>query len=136
NQGDAWTVTAAYLDRFADEQRLLASSDHPGESEEQLAYLRYMAQTGRRVAELHLALAGSEEFPDFAPEPTEPKDVEQWIDDVIARAERLFEALKQRRDTIKESDRPLVDQLLAHRATLRERLEMLLPQHIDGMKIR
>ena len=27
NQGDAWTVTAAYLDRFVEEQRLLAASD-------------------------------------------------------------------------------------------------------------
>ena len=27
NQGDAWTVTWAYLDRFVDEQRLLAASE-------------------------------------------------------------------------------------------------------------
>ena len=59
NQGDGWTVTAAYLDRFVDEQRLLAASEHPGESEEQVPYLRYMSQTGRRVAEMHLALAAS-----------------------------------------------------------------------------
>ena len=56
NQGDAWAVTSAYLDRFVDEQRLLAASDHPGESEEQVPYLRYMSQIGRRVAEMHLAL--------------------------------------------------------------------------------
>src|SRR6202011_3258365 len=42
NQGDAWTVTSAYLDRFVEEQRLLATSDRRGESEEQIAYLRYM----------------------------------------------------------------------------------------------
>src|SRR3979490_1925714 len=34
NQGDAWTVTSAYLDRFVDEQRLLTSSAHASESEE------------------------------------------------------------------------------------------------------
>jgi maltose alpha-D-glucosyltransferase/alpha-amylase len=136
NQGEAWTVTSAYLDRFADEQRLLATSEHPGESEEQISYLRYMAQTGRRVAELHLALAGSDEFPDFAPEPIRSKDVEQWINDVVVRAERLFEALKQRRDNIKEADRPLVDQVLGHGASLRERLERLLSQDVGGMKIR
>jgi len=33
NQGDAWTVTSAYLDRFVEEQRLLAASERPGESE-------------------------------------------------------------------------------------------------------
>src|SRR5712672_4681952 len=42
NQGDAWTVTSAYLDRFLDEQRVLASGDAAVESEEQTAYLRYM----------------------------------------------------------------------------------------------
>ena len=65
NQGDAWTVTLAYLDRFVDEQRVLASGDAPVESEEQTAYLRYMSQTGRRVAEMHMALASSSEFSDF-----------------------------------------------------------------------
>ena len=81
NQGDGWTVTSAYLDRFVDEQRLLAASEHPGESEEQVPYLRYMSQAGRRVAEMHLALAGNGECADFAPEPTGPADVQRWIED-------------------------------------------------------
>jgi maltose alpha-D-glucosyltransferase/alpha-amylase len=136
NQGDAWTVTSAYLDRFVDEQRLLASSEHRGESEEQLPYLRYMSQIGRRVAEMHLALASSDEVADFVPEPTRPEDVQRWIEDVMARAERVFEALEQRGDAIKEADRPLVDQVLAQRATLRDRLSALLPPDIDGLNIR
>jgi maltose alpha-D-glucosyltransferase/alpha-amylase len=137
NQGDAWTVTSAYLDRFVEEQRLLASSEHPGESEEQvLLYLRYMSQTGRRVAEMHLALASNTELADFAPEPTRPEDVQRWIEDVMARAERVFEALKQRRDTIREADRPLVDQLLAQRATLQNRLTALLSPDIKSLNIR
>ncbi len=136
NQGEAWTVTSAYLDRFVDEQRLLASSEHPGEYEEQIPYLRYMTQIGRRVAEMHVALASSDEFADFAPEPTRPDDVKRWIDDMVVRAERIFSALKQRRDAIKESDRLLVDQLLALRATLQDRLAALLPPDIDGLNIR
>jgi len=136
NQGDAWTVTAAYLDRFVDEQRLLAMNEHPRKSEEQVPYLRYMAQTGRRVAEMHIALASSRELADFAPEPTKPEDVQRWIDDIMARAERVFDALKQRRDTLKEADRPLVDQLLAQGATLPDRLKALLPRDIDGLNIR
>jgi maltose alpha-D-glucosyltransferase/alpha-amylase len=136
NQGDAWTVTSAYLDRFIDEQRLLAASEYPGESEEQVPYLRYMTQTGKRVAEMHLALASTSEFADFSPEPTLPSDVQRWIEDVTVRAERVFEALNQRRDAIRESDRPLVDQLQAHRATLRDCLSALLPPDVDGVNIR
>ena len=136
NQGDGWTVTSAYLDRFVDEQRVLGTSEHPGESEEQLAYLRYLSQAGRRVAELHLALAASDEFADFAPEPTNAADVRRWIEQAMARAERAFDALKQRRDAIREADRPLVDRLLARRDALPECLNGLLPAGIDGLQIR
>jgi maltose alpha-D-glucosyltransferase/alpha-amylase len=136
NQGDAWTVTAAYLDRFVDEQRLLATAERPGESEEQVPYLRYMSQTGRRVAEMHIALASNKELPDFAPEPAKLEDVQRWIDDVMARAERVFDALAQQRDSLKEADRPLADQLLAQQAALPERLKTLLPRDTDGLNIR
>jgi len=136
NQGDAWTVTSAYLDRFVDEQRLLANSENSSESDEQVPYLRYMSQTGRRVAEMHLALASNDELADFKPEPTRPTDVKQWIEGVEVRAERVFDALKQRRDTGKEADRSLIDQALAQRATLHDRLNTLLPDDIDSLNIR
>jgi maltose alpha-D-glucosyltransferase / alpha-amylase len=136
NQGDAWTVTAAYLDRFVDEQRVLPASEHPGESEEQVPYLRYMSQTGQRVAEMHAALASNKDLPDFAPEPTRPEDVQRWIGDVMARAERVFDTLMHRRDALKEADRPLADQLLTYQSTLPDRLKALLPRDIDGLNIR
>jgi maltose alpha-D-glucosyltransferase / alpha-amylase len=129
-------VTSAYLDRFVEEQRLLAASEHPGENEEQVPYLRYMSQTGRRVAEMHLALASAGELPDFTPEPIRPADVHRWIEDAAARAEQLFDVLTQRRDAMREADRALVDQVLAQRATLAARLSVLLPPDIDGLNIR
>ncbi|MDO9561584.1 MAG: putative maltokinase, partial [Bradyrhizobium sp.] len=136
NQGDAWTVTAAYLDRFVEEQRLLAASEHPGESEEQIPYLRYMSQTGRRVAEMHLALAGSGELADFTPEPIRPEHVRLWAQESIDRAERVCEALQQRRSTVRDSDRGLVDQFLAERTNLKNRINALLPEDIGGLNIR
>jgi maltose alpha-D-glucosyltransferase/alpha-amylase len=135
NQGDAWTVTAAYLDRFVEEQRLLAANGHHGESEEQVPYLRYMSQTGRRVAEMHLALASTNQVSDFAPEPIRRSDVQSWIGDMTERAERVFDALKQRRETVKDTDRSLIDQVLVQRAVLRD-LGALLPPAIDSLKIR
>ena len=62
-----------------------------------MPYLRYMSQTGRRVAEMHLALASSGELADFTPEPIRPEHVRLWTQEIIARAERVFEALQQRR---------------------------------------
>jgi maltose alpha-D-glucosyltransferase/alpha-amylase len=138
NQGDGWTVTAAYLERFVDEQRLLPAADHRDSNDEQQApYLRYMAQSGRRVAEMHVALSSNDKLPEFAPEPTQPEDVRRWINDVMARAENVFEALKHRRDIIKaESDRLMVDRFLTYGESLRERLGALLPKDIDGLNIR
>ena len=136
NQGDAWTVTAAYLDRFVDEQRLLAASETARKSEDQVAYLRYMSQCGRRVAELHVALAGNKELAEFAPEPIRREDIRRWTDDITARSERILDTLRQRRDTLREADRALADQLLALQSTLPERLKALLPKKPDGLNIR
>ncbi|HZE54516.1 MAG TPA: maltose alpha-D-glucosyltransferase [Bradyrhizobium sp.] len=136
NQGNTWTVTSAYLDRFVDEQRLLGTSEHPAESEEQIPYLRHMAQIGRRLAELHLALAGNSELVDFAPEPIRPKDVQLWIKDALDRAEAVFELLMQRRDTANDADRLLIDQALAQHTSLDDRLSALLPRDIEGLNIR
>jgi maltose alpha-D-glucosyltransferase/alpha-amylase len=136
NQGDAWTVTSAYLDRFVDEQRVLAGGDASSESEEQTAYLRYMSQTGRRVAEMHMALASRDDDAAFAPERAMSADIEQWISDVVAQAARVVDALKQRRDAAKDHERLLIDEMLAHAPTLQSRLGRLLPEPAQILRIR
>jgi maltose alpha-D-glucosyltransferase/alpha-amylase len=135
HQGDGWTVTSAYLDRFVDDQRLLAADQHAGESDEEIPYLRILAQAGRRTAELHLALSGNSELTDFAPEPVTPDDVLRWTGVALKRADRLFDVLSQR-DAVREADRPLVERLLAQRKILHDRLTTLLPPDIGGANIR
>jgi maltose alpha-D-glucosyltransferase / alpha-amylase len=85
---------------------------------------------------MHLALSGSDEFADFKPEPTQPADVRHWTEDAAAGAERVFDALKQRRNTVRKADRLLIDQTLAQRAALQRRLNTLLPPDIGGLNIR
>jgi maltose alpha-D-glucosyltransferase/alpha-amylase len=135
NQGDAWTVTGAYLDRFVEEQRLL-TAEAAGESDEQAAYLRRAQHVGRRVAELQLALASRDDLPDFAPEPITADDVRTWTESVLQRAERTLDELTHRRSDLTENDRQLTDALLSHRASLPARLRELLPDDIDAVKIR
>jgi maltose alpha-D-glucosyltransferase / alpha-amylase len=135
NQGDGWTVSAAYLDRFIDKQSLLAR-EKAAEREEQAPYLRYMAQAGKRTAELHLALAANSELADFAPEPTEAGDIARWTREITELADHGFDRLRQRRDTLKESDRALADRVLALRDALHQRLASLLPPDIGGSSIR
>jgi maltose alpha-D-glucosyltransferase / alpha-amylase len=135
NQGDAWTVTGAYLDRFVEEQRLLAV-ETAGRSDEQTAYVRRMEQVGRRVAELQLALASRDDLADFAPEPIAPGDVRNWSEGILRRANRVIEELSHRRGDFTDSDGDLIESLLSHRDRLPTRLRELLPEKLDALKIR
>jgi maltose alpha-D-glucosyltransferase/alpha-amylase len=135
NQGDAWTVTNAYLDRFVEEQRLL-TAEAAGHSDEQAAYLRLMDHVGRRVAELQLALASRDDIAAFAPEPIAAGDVRNWTEGILQRAGRALGELARRRSDLAENDRQLVDALLSYRDSLPRRLRELLPETIDAMKIR
>ena len=135
NQGDGWAVTTGYLDRYIDEQRVFRADEAPRETQEQAPYLHFIAQIGRRLAELHVALAAA--TPDeLAPEPIGSAHVKHWVSDLKARAERVFERLADSRDGLREADRPLIDQLTAVRSSLPDRLNALLPSDIDGLNIR
>jgi maltose alpha-D-glucosyltransferase/alpha-amylase len=135
NQGDAWTVTAAYLDRFVEEQRLLDATTAE-QSDEQGAYLRRAEQVGQRVAELQLALASRDDIADFAPEPITATDAQNWIETVLQRANQALDELARRRGDLMEGDRKLVDALLSCRETLPAQLRERLPERPEAMKIR
>jgi maltose alpha-D-glucosyltransferase/alpha-amylase len=135
NQGDAWTVTSAYLDRFVEEQRLL-TAEAAEDSDEQSAYLRRMQQAGRRVAELQLALASRDDVVEFLPEPVTPDDVRGWTDRVVQRAERTLDELARRRTQLTTDDQQLIESLLSRRESLPARLRELLPEGPGCMKIR
>jgi maltose alpha-D-glucosyltransferase/alpha-amylase len=135
NQGDAWAVTNAYLDRFVEEQRLL-TSDVADESDEGVAYLQRMHEVGRRVAQMQLALASRDDVPDFAPEPVTPADVDLWVTEFLQRAEQTFDELARRRQSLSETDRLLVDSLLTRRESLADYIRQLLPTDIRAVKIR
>jgi maltose alpha-D-glucosyltransferase / alpha-amylase len=126
NQGDAWTVTGNYLDRYVDEQKLLGPQDNTEPRRDIGQYHLYMEQTGKRVAEMQTALASRHDIPDFRPEPITDEDIELWRDDMIARAERAFGELKRQRDKARDADQNLIDRLLDQAETIPARLQNLL----------
>jgi maltose alpha-D-glucosyltransferase/alpha-amylase len=135
NQGDAWTVTNAYLDRFMDAQRLL-SSNEPAAANELSAYLLRVRQIGKQVARLHLALASRDNLVDFIPEPISHDDIAGWIEGVLAQARATFGELKRRSGELREQDRDLVASLLEYEPQLNHRVRELLAGDVDAMKIR
>ena len=135
NQGDAWSVTNAYLDRFVDEQRLLPA-EQPAESTEQAAYVHRMRQIGRRTAELHNALASRSDIPEFAPEPIATDDIRRWTDAVLTRAEKTLDDVAQRREQLTGSNRNAADALLARRDEAIAQLRSWVPETVDALRIR
>jgi maltose alpha-D-glucosyltransferase/alpha-amylase len=125
NQGDAWTLTSGVLDRFVEGESLVGMADAAPANDEKSAYQRYMAQTGKRVAEMQMALASRDDIADFCPQPATAEDVERWIDNLIGRAGRAYARLENTK--VAQGDAPLVEQLMRARETLRDRLSGLLP---------
>ncbi|WP_458757068.1 maltose alpha-D-glucosyltransferase [Afipia sp. TerB] len=136
NQGDAWTVSGNYLDRYIESCRLLSSNEPTAESEELSAYLRYMVHTGKRVAEMHLALASNDDLEDFRPEPTSIDDVRVWIANILDRVERTFDRLQQHSRTAREPDQILITSVLQYRESIKPLLGSLLLNNIAGLNIR
>jgi maltose alpha-D-glucosyltransferase / alpha-amylase len=135
NQGDAWAVTNAYLDRFVEEQRLL-TAEAAGHSDEQAAYLHRIEHVGQRVAELQLALAGREDVVDFAPEPISAADIQRWTESLRERAVHTLDHLARRRSDLADTDRQLAEKVLSTRESLASLLHELLPDTLDAVKIR
>jgi maltose alpha-D-glucosyltransferase/alpha-amylase len=118
NQGDAWSVTNAYLDRYIEEQRLL-TNEPSEETDEQTAYLSRARQIGRRVAEMQIALASRDDLAEFAPEPITAEDMQDWVDKLLRQANHALDELARRRAELQERDLAAVDALLAQRVAVR-----------------
>lgn len=134
NQGDVWTVTNAYLDRFVEELRLLTTQ--PEDSDEKGAYARLMQHVGSRVADLQMALVSRPDIAAFAPEPITRADVRELIAQVQERAQRALEELRSARPQLKEPDIAFVDSLLDQAEPIFGRLPELLPEDVDVLKTR
>ena len=135
NQGDAWTVTSASLDRVIDELRLL-TGESTTETHEIAALLQWMRQIGRRTAELHVALASRDDIPDFAPEPITAADVSDWSDIMLSRLRSLFDSLATNRQQLSGRAAQLAEQLLSHRSAIEAHVDENRHTALDGWKIR
>jgi maltose alpha-D-glucosyltransferase/alpha-amylase len=135
NQGDAWTVTGAFLDRFIDDQRVLPV-DNAEEDLELTSYLQRVRQIGRRTGEFQTALASRADIPDFAPEPIQPDDAAAWTARLLDRTAHTFDLLGSKRSGVEESCAPLVDQLLQARPAIETYIKSLLPGSVNAVKAR
>ena len=108
NQGDGWTFTLDYIARRLESR---AADETFGD------YAALAHTLGRRVAELHLALASGTDAA-FAPEPIARDDVANWVRDIRNEARATLDLLARRRDELPAAARADADIALAARDAL------------------
>jgi maltose alpha-D-glucosyltransferase/alpha-amylase len=124
NQGDAWTFSVDYLERTLAERMTAApSADNspPTESDHGLYRLR-MATLGRRIAELHRALAQPSGDQAFDPEPFTVEDLAQWVNHTARAAEKAAAVLERILPGLPEGLRQNTQDWLAVQDRIHERL--------------
>jgi maltose alpha-D-glucosyltransferase/alpha-amylase len=136
NQGDGWQWTRGYLDRYLEDAELVSAEAIAAATDPHAGYAAFAATLGRRVAELHQALARGTADPDFRPERIVARDLAQWKRRVKARVHAAFSGLKAARPRLADDVRARVDLLIARREQVMKRLEALSPARVDAMKTR
>jgi maltose alpha-D-glucosyltransferase/alpha-amylase len=92
NQGDAWTWTLDWLRRAMSE----AEAGHEDTADPFAGYVGFASAIGRRLAEIHAALAAPTEDPAFSPEPVTQKDISGWAASAAAQLEAVLDSLAHR----------------------------------------
>jgi len=135
NQGDGWTYTLNYLERYLEERRNSAKTPpEPGEAHG--AYLALAQMLGKRTAELHRALAKSSGDPAFEPESVGKHEMTDWKHRVREEADATLVLLQQRLDSLPANVRADAESLLAQGKTIQRRIEEIAPIHLETLKTR
>jgi maltose alpha-D-glucosyltransferase/alpha-amylase len=122
NQGDGWTVTRTFLERFIERRRatpLPETTTAPGPEAETNVYYRRAAELGDRLAQLHLALANGR-GPAFGRKPIDDRMRRSWVEATTARATFAFDRLRSAYAVEGVGER--VTRLLARRDALLEEI--------------
>jgi maltose alpha-D-glucosyltransferase/alpha-amylase len=133
NQGDGWTYTVDYLQRFL-ENGLAAAVATAAENHG--AYLALIATLGRRTAELHRALATPTADPAFAAEPLERHDITAYTRAVADEATATLNRLEALLGTQSTAIQTAGAHLLERRKELLDQIKAELPDQRGSMKIR
>ncbi len=133
NQGDAWQWTQNTLERAVRDQ--LAGGDSDIENEQTaLAELDAFARIlGRRLGELHQALAQPSDNPDFDVVITSEADVAVWQNEARTHMETALRMLDENRHELPGTEALLAENLLARREQILTRLDQLALGSMGGI---
>jgi maltose alpha-D-glucosyltransferase/alpha-amylase len=125
NQGDGWSYTLAYLDRFLQETRVASVEQQPAAGEMHGAYLAQIEQLARRTAEFHRALDVKEGNAAFAVECVPRAAAEGWGEAVARLVDSAIDRMSAGRSRLAPDSASTLDGLIAHRAEVRDYIRTL-----------
>src|SRR5690606_10792283 len=124
NQGDGWSYTLSYLERFLDDALTRAAGDTP-EAVNHAEYLALIRTLARRTADLHRALAAATGDPAFEPEPCGPDRLAAWVRRIEQELTETMELLRAPSEPLPENVEVDMRRLDALEAALRAKLGAL-----------
>jgi maltose alpha-D-glucosyltransferase/alpha-amylase len=145
NQGDAWNWALDTLRRSIDELALAvdgannenqANQDRVNEEEATEGYASYMGIIGKRLGELHVALATPSDNPAFDPELADSKQVQAWIDGTQKLLASALELLEKNVDQLGEDAALLGRSVLDRKDKLVEAVSKLVKPDAHALRTR
>ncbi|MHB1567424.1 MAG: maltose alpha-D-glucosyltransferase [Acidiferrobacter sp.] len=133
NQGDGWTYTVNYLEKFLDLAPTMASAT--GDAVHG-TYAELMRMLGCRTGELHTSLALRTGNDAFDPEVIAPDDVSQWLQRMQADINETLTLLAGVVSQLPAPARDLAGTLLSQRTRVGDLLVERMPKDIAGLKTR
>jgi maltose alpha-D-glucosyltransferase/alpha-amylase len=125
NQGDGWSYTLAYLDRFLQEMRVTPVEQQPASGEAHSAYLAQIEQLARRTAEFHRVLYVKEGNSAFVVDRVSREAVEGWGEAVARLVDGALDGLNAARSHLGLDSASVLDGLIARRAEARDYIRAL-----------
>ncbi|MDZ4783922.1 MAG: maltose alpha-D-glucosyltransferase [Planctomycetia bacterium] len=122
NQGDGWSHTSSYLQRFLDEAAVLPADELAARKDPHAFHLAQMQRLGERTAELHKALCPGAANSAFKPEPLTEADLNKLQRQICKDARATLEGLAERRASLLPEAATFADKLLAKRREIVEAL--------------
>ncbi|MGZ4959892.1 MAG: maltose alpha-D-glucosyltransferase, partial [Methylomonas sp.] len=135
NQGDCWSYTLEYLERFLEECRLEAVPRQPA-TQAHGAYLVLMRTLGQRTGELHIALGAETGDPAFDPEAVTDDDLAGWVLRVQTEAKFTLDSLENRQQGLGNKAHDMVQTLLSQRNSLADCIQSCVSGQVKARKSR
>ncbi len=136
NQGDGWTYTLNYLEKYLEGKRIEPTEQRLEQDTRKAIFVTMMHQLGIRTGELHNALSKQTGDPAFDPEPVSSADLEAWVQSVHADALATFGMLERQRTRIPEPLDADVSQLLGLRQFMLDYIRSLVTPGLETIKTR